>query len=226
MPHARPGLCSRRAGGLVPQASSSGSSRSTVRRAGEGAARHLPGCDWCGSTLAPIPRPTPSSCPVGAARWPTDVADLQVFRGSERGDSNTGPPPYHGEEGDLLPRSSMPLVKRHWPGLRKRRPRCGSCSMRADPGGFGPKRTSGGQPGERSNVPIAGRTAPFTREAHSRDARRDRRSHGEAVLLLDGVGAIDRRPGLRTRRRRGQAYSGISNRHSASCHRLGRTSKP
>jgi hypothetical protein len=49
----------------------------------------------------------------------------------------------------LLPRSSMPLAKRLWLGLHKGRPRCGSCSIRADPGSFGPKRTSWGQPGER-----------------------------------------------------------------------------
>ena len=58
----------------------------------------------------------------------------------------------------MLPRSSMPLAKRLWPGLRKPRPRCGCCSIRADPGRFGPKRTSWGQPGERGNVPNAGRT--------------------------------------------------------------------
>ena len=34
-----------------------------------------------------------------ARRAPGDVADLQVFRGSRRGDSNPGPPPYHAEAG-------------------------------------------------------------------------------------------------------------------------------
>src|SRR5918999_2681841 len=34
--------------------------------------------------------------PPGAGRWPSDPADLQVFRESRRGDSNPGPPPYHG----------------------------------------------------------------------------------------------------------------------------------
>jgi hypothetical protein len=49
-----------------------------------------------------LPGPTsPSSCSsspmrAGAARWASELADLQGFSESRRGDSNPGPPPYHG----------------------------------------------------------------------------------------------------------------------------------
>src|SRR3954447_19998690 len=39
-----------------------------------------------------IPAPTPISSAAGRARCPSPLADLQVFCGSRRGDSNPGPP--------------------------------------------------------------------------------------------------------------------------------------
>jgi hypothetical protein len=84
-------------------------------------------------TSTPTPPPTPFSCPAGAARWAGGRADLQVFCESRRGDSNPGPPPYHGEHETWRCGRPDPLGKRDWSGSGAT---AGALQIRLETGGF------------------------------------------------------------------------------------------